>query len=82
MTAPGDAGDVTSRAPRTGILIVRLWWEAGALDGVRAHVTHTLDSAGTDQTMTAAGGAEGLYAEVRSWVEEFVATGPSASSDR
>jgi len=57
---------------RTGILIVRLWIEGNAIEGFRAHVTQTNDSAGLEQGMSTAGTPDDLYAVVRLWVEAFI----------
>ena len=56
---------------RTGILILRLWIEADARDGLRARITQTLDS-GDEQAMATAANPEDIYAVVRTWVEAFV----------
>jgi antitoxin component HigA of HigAB toxin-antitoxin module len=56
---------------RTGILILRLWIEADAREGLRARITQTLDS-GDEQAMTTAAEPEDIYAVVRTWVEAFV----------
>jgi len=59
---------------RTGILIVRLWMEPRPDGGLRARITHTLDSAAPDSISASAGDAEGIYALVRTWVEAFTET--------
>ena len=56
----------------TGIMIVRLWSEAHAHEGLRARITRTLDSTGDEQTMATASTPEDIYAVVRTWVEAFV----------
>ena len=63
MTAPSS--------DRTGILILRLWIEEDAPDGLRARITQTLDS-GDEQAMATAANPEDIYAVVRTWVEAFV----------
>jgi len=63
---------------RTGLLIVRLWIEPSAREGLRARITQTLDSEGAEQTMAAAGNPEDIYAAVRTWVEAFVSTEQAA----
>jgi hypothetical protein len=57
---------------RTGILIVRLWIEGNAREGLRARITHSLDSTSRDQAMATAADPEDIYAVVRTWVEAFV----------
>jgi len=61
----------TSSSDRTGILIVRLWIEANAREGLRARITQTLDSVFPDQARATASTPEEIYAVVRRWVEEF-----------
>jgi antitoxin component HigA of HigAB toxin-antitoxin module len=56
---------------RTGILILRLWIEEDAHEGLRARITQTLDS-GDEQAMATAADPEDIYAVVRTWVEAFV----------
>ncbi len=60
---------------RTGLLIVRLWIEPNAREGLRARITQTLDLAGAEQTMAAASNPDDIYAAVRTWVETFVKYG-------
>lgn len=57
---------------RTGILIVRLWIEGDAREGLRARITQTLDSTSREQAMATAADPEDVYAVVRTWVETFV----------
>jgi hypothetical protein len=57
---------------RTGILIVRLWIEANSREGLRARITQTLDSTGSEEAMATAAGPEDIYEVVRTWVEAFV----------
>ena len=59
---------------RTGILILRLWIEEDAHDGLRARITQTLDS-GQEQAMATAADPEDIYAVVKTWVEAFVEAG-------
>lgn len=62
----------TLPSDRTGLLIVRLWIERDSLEGFRARITQTMDSANPEQTMASAATPEGIYAIVRTWVEGFV----------
>jgi len=62
----------TQSSDRTGILIVRLWTEENAGEGLRARITQTLDSAGHEKAIATAGTTEDIYAAVRTWVEAFV----------
>ena len=57
---------------RTGILIVRLWIEATADQGLRARITQTLDASGHKQSTASAATPEDIYSLVRTWVETFV----------
>lgn len=72
-----------TRAPdRTAILIVRLWIEAPSPDGFRARIIQTPDSRSREQTASAAGSPEDVYAAVRRWVEECVETDEPAEIRR
>lgn len=62
----------TQVSDRTGILIVRLWFEARARDGFRARITQTLDSAEPEETTATAATPEDIYTLVRTWVGRFV----------
>lgn len=59
-------------AERTGYLIVRLWIEGNHRDGLRARITHTLDSTGDEHEMTTVATPEGIYSVVQTWVEAIV----------
>jgi hypothetical protein len=59
-------------ANRTGILMVRLWIEASAVEGFRARITQTLDSMTTEQAVATVASPEDLYETIRGWVETFV----------
>lgn len=62
----------TPSSDRTGLLIVRLWTEPTAHEGLRARITQTLDSSGPEQAMATAATPEDIYALVRTWVEAFI----------
>jgi hypothetical protein len=62
----------TQASDRTGILIVRIWMEGSARDGLRARITRTLDATGPEQAGATAATPEDIYASVRTWVEAFV----------
>ena len=73
MTTSVEDDDMKTPAPdRTGILIVRLWIEATADQGLRARITQTLDAAGQGQETASAATPEDIYSVVRTWVETFV----------
>jgi hypothetical protein len=57
---------------RTGFLIVRLWIEGNRREGLRARITHTLDSTGEEQEMSMAATPDEIYAVVQTWVEAIV----------
>jgi hypothetical protein len=60
---------------RTGVLILRLWIEGSVTEGLRARITHSLDSAERAPMTTLAADPEDIYALVRTWVESFVDQG-------
>ena len=73
MTAPSeDERMKTQTTDRTGLMIVRLWLEGSAGEGLRARITQTLDSNGPEQAMATAATPEDIYTVVRTWVEAFV----------
>ncbi len=77
MTDGGDDARMTEGPrDRTGFLIVRLWIEGNRRDGLRARITHTLDSTGDEHEMSTAATPEEIYAVVQTWVETIV--GPTA----
>ena len=81
MTASNeDEAMKTQSSDRTGILIVRLWIEGNALEGLRARITQTLDSSKPEQATAAAATPEDIYAAVRTWVEAFL--DPNRATDR
>lgn len=57
---------------RTGVLIVRLWIERDATEGLRARITQTLDSRTPHEAMATTAQAEDIYGIVRDWVEAFI----------
>jgi hypothetical protein len=60
------------RRDRSGMLIVRLWIESSALEGLRARITQTLDSAGPEQAVATVATAEEICEVVKAWVDAFV----------
>lgn len=75
MTAWDEARAMTPpSSDRTGILILRLWIEEDAREGLRARITQTLDS-GHEQAMATAADPADIYAVVKTWVEAFVDAG-------
>jgi len=60
-------------AERTGVLVIRAWFEAGAGGGLRARITGNLDIASSEQTVTVASSPHGVAAAVLEWVDAFVA---------
>lgn len=82
VTASSDAYSMRTRSSdRTGILIIRVWMEQSAHEGLRARITHTLDSTDPDQATATAASPEDIYAAVRTWVERFVEPMPMARSE-
>ena len=61
-------------AERTGVLVVRAWFEAGAGGGLRARITGNIDIAERAETVTVASSPEGIAAAVLEWVDAFVAS--------
>jgi hypothetical protein len=61
-------------AERTGVLVVRAWFEVGAGGGLRARITGNIDIAERGETVTVASSPEGIAAAVLEWVDAFVAS--------
>jgi len=75
VTVAGDDWPMkTPSSDRTGVLIVRLWIEGNARDGLRARITQTLDSAGTERHVAVAATPEAVCTVVQKWVDEFVSS--------
>lgn len=73
MTASNEDEHMKAQPPdRTGFMIVRLWIEPNAAEGLRARITQTLDSTRPEQAMATVATPEDLYAVVRTWVESFI----------
>lgn len=58
---------------RTGILIARIWIEGDRADGLRARITRTLDSSGSEQTVATAATHDAILSTVSDWVDAFLA---------
>ena len=66
-------------APRTGLLIIRLWMEEGSSEPLRAHIRRTTDvSSGFEQDMTLSQ-VPAVCEAVETWLGN-VLSGPAASS--
>ena len=57
---------------RTGVLVIRVWYEPGAGGGLRARITGNLDVSERDETVTVASSPEGTAAAVVAWIEAFI----------
>jgi hypothetical protein len=64
---------------RTGLLYIRAHLDA---DGLRAEITSKLDVRHDVPIETAVGEVEGILAEVRKWLTEFVRDGDGAVTRR
>jgi hypothetical protein len=68
-------GMKTISPEKSGILILRIWMERDPVTGLRARITHALDSTGTEKQIATASTPLAIYGIVRDWVESFVAQG-------
>ena len=59
---------------RTGVLVIRAWFEPGAGGGLRARLTGTLDVETREETVTVASSAHGVATAVLEWLDAFVAS--------
>lgn len=61
----------TDLGPRGGVLVIRLWVEAGRPGQLRARLTSSTDVLDGATTTVTATGADAIYARVRAWLEEM-----------
>ena len=59
---------------RTGVLVVRAWFEPGAGGGLRARITGTVDVAARDEVVTVSSSTEGVASAVAEWIDAFLAS--------
>lgn len=57
---------------RTGVLVIRVWFEPCAGVGLRARITGTLDLSERDETVTVCSTPEGIADVVIEWIDTFV----------
>jgi hypothetical protein len=57
---------------RVGVMVIRLWVEKGRVAGLRARISRTVDVAARDETVTTATSFAEIYAQVRSWLHDFL----------
>jgi hypothetical protein len=57
---------------RTGVLVIRVWFEPGAGGGFRARITGNSDLCERDETVTVSSSPEGTLAAVTDWIDAFV----------
>lgn len=62
-----------SEGERTGVLVLRVWIERDAGNGLRARITAERELGSGERTSVAAVTIEQILAYIRTWVEEFVA---------
>jgi len=58
---------------RTGCIVVRVWVEGDAV--ARARITASADLSSEMQTVATASGIDEIVANVRAWLERFLAAG-------
>lgn len=63
---------MTRTPARTGILILRIWIEVRASDGLRIRVTETLDAGGLERSVATVCNADEACGAVRTWIDAFV----------
>lgn len=62
-----------SERERTGVLVLRVWLERDARNGLRARITAESELGSGERTSVAAVTIEQILGYVRTWVENFVA---------
>jgi hypothetical protein len=62
-----------SEAERAGVLVIRVWIEPGAGDGLRARITRTVDISERDEIVTVASTPDEITETVADWLAAYVA---------
>jgi hypothetical protein len=57
---------------RIGVIVIRVWLEQRATAALRARITRTVDLAARNESVTVAGTADEICAQVRSWLDDFL----------
>lgn len=57
---------------RSGVLVLRIWTEAGQRDGIRARITTESDLRAEARTSVVAGSVDEVVELVRRWVLKFI----------
>ncbi len=57
---------------RTGVLVIRVWFEPGAGGGLRARITGNVDLRERDETVTVCSSPEGTAEAVIAWIDAFM----------
>ena len=71
-TTEGMPGVETADHERTGVLVLRVWVEAGVRHGLRARITRTVPGGSTESITSAAATVDGVCTVVRRWLEELL----------
>lgn len=58
-------------ADRAAVMVVRLWVEGNRETGLRARITQTLDTTGTERSLAVAASADDICDAVKLWVDAF-----------
>lgn len=63
-------------------MVVRLWVEGNHEADLRARITQTLDTTGTERSLAVAASADDICEAVKRWVDAFTDSGsPDAKGD-
>jgi hypothetical protein len=73
----GGANDqrVGNPSERTGVLVVRAWFEEGSPDVLRARVIRTIDVSARAELVTVVRGKDEVILAVQAWLDAFVGGG-------
>lgn len=77
---------MAGRQGRTGLMVIRVWVDAGPGAGIRARITRSIDLKAGDTSVAYARSVEDVATAVQSWLDAFVAaagaTRPEANGNR
>lgn len=67
-----DQVQESGSVPDAAALVIRVWRERAGAGAFRARITQRSDLGAEAETTTVVTSPEGVYREVRAWLEEFV----------
>lgn len=72
MTGGANDRRVVTGSERTGVLVVRAWFDERPPRGLLARVTETIDVSAPEQLVTLARGKDEVILVVQAWLDAFL----------